>query len=83
MVHFSFFSEDPYDVIIMYLQELNLGELEHVLMYPTEEGAHYFVFYTRLTCPFLLEAMRDPSGKKKLIYGENEHGYPLYWGIWW
>ncbi len=83
MTHFSFFSQDTYEVVVHYVQELALGELDQVFMYPTKDGAHYFVCYTRVTSPTLMEVMRDPSGEKKLIYGENEHGYPLYWKIWW
>ena len=79
MACFSFFSQYSYDVVVNYLQDLELGDLAQVFEYDT----HYFVLYRDITCPSLAEAMRESSGEKKLIYGVNEHGYPLYWKIWW
>ena len=83
MVHFSFFSQDPYNTVVSHLKELELGVLDSVYMYETETGNQYTACYYRMTCPLLMELMREEYGEKKLIYGENEYGYPLYWKIWW
>ena len=83
MAYFSFCSHDSYEAVVKYLQELKLGELEQVLDYEMEAGTHYFVCYSRITNPAFANVMREESGEKKLIYGVNEHGYPLYWKIWW
>ena len=83
MVHFSFFSQDRYNTVVDYLTELNLGVLDNVYMYETEMGYQYTACYYRITCALFAEVIRQPSGDKKLIYGENEYGYPLYWKIWW
>jgi hypothetical protein len=83
MACFTFFSTDSYDVVMNYLHELELGDLVEVFEYTAEEGTHYLVVYRTITCPSFAEVMREASGEKKLIYGVNEHGYPLYWKIWW
>jgi hypothetical protein len=84
MTHFCFFSKDPYEVVVNQLHDLNLGEVENVLLYEEEDtGFQYIVCYRTITCPTFAEMMREESGERKLIYGENEHGYPIYWKIWW
>jgi hypothetical protein len=82
MVHFYFFSYDSYDKIVDYVEHLNLGVLDDIYMIELESGYQYMVCYQRIECPLFLKLMTD-FGEKKLIYGENEHGYPLYWKIWW
>jgi hypothetical protein len=83
MVHFGFFSHDPYEVIMSYLQELDLGVLDDVYRYETSTGTHYLVCYHRITCDTFAKVIQSNSGVYKLIYGENEYGYPKYWYIWW
>jgi hypothetical protein len=83
MAHFCFFSNDAYEVVVNQLNDLNLGVLENVLLYEEETGGNYLVCYEKITCPSFKEMMREESGERKLIYGENEYGYPLYWKIWW
>jgi hypothetical protein len=78
MIHFSFFSDEAYDTVVRTLKRLNLGRL-----YRVTESDYYTAYYFELTYPPLLEEMRAEYGESKLIYGENECGYPLYWDVWW
>jgi len=80
MIHFSFFSNDTYNVVVNSLKNLNLGRLYYVSMI---DGAQYTAYYFELTYQPLLEEMSAEYGEFKLIYGENEWGYPLYWDVWW
>jgi hypothetical protein len=82
MVYFSFFSEDPYSTVVQYLEHMNLGKLSDVVMYTRSDTYHYVVYYEYFTCLRLIESMKDRS-ETKLVYGENEYGYPVYWKIWW
>ena len=83
MPHFYFFSNDSVDVIIYYLHQLNLGVLDNVYVHKLETGYHYMACYSIITCPIVSEFIYSDTGTKKIIYSENEHGYPLYWTIWW
>ena len=83
MTHFYFFSKDSRDVIIQYLHQLNLGILDDVYVYELETGYYYMAFYSKITCPSVSEIIYSDTGTKKIIYSENEHGYPLYWTIHW
>ena len=82
MKQFSFLSKDPFHVVLRYLEELELGELYN--LYQSESGNEYgyTVHYTRITS-MLLHEMEYGFGEKRIVYGENEWGYPLYWKIWW
>jgi len=71
MVQFLFFSEDSYEVILAHLKRLELGHLDNVYTYEWGKGYMYMACYFSLHVPL--------SGK--LMYDENEHGYPLYWKI--
>lgn len=79
MIHFSFRSNDTYPVVVQLLKNLNLGSLYFVAVI----GDQYTAYYFDMTYPPLLEEMCAEYGEFKLIYGENEWGYPLYWDVWW
>ena len=83
MIHFSFFSQESYNVVVDLLKVLNLGKLYHVSMVELESGYEYTAYYYMVTYPPLLEEMCTEYGEAKVIYGENEWGFPLYWDVWW
>ena len=83
MIHFSFYSPESYGMVLRILKDLNLGKLYHVSMVELETGYEYTVYYSTLTYPPLLEEMCTEYGEAKLIYGESECGFPVYWDVWW
>jgi len=81
MTSFTFYSDEPYGVVVQRLNHLSLGNLEVVHMTVHPQEYEYTVYYSSLTCTRILEAMyTQPSCK--LIYGVNANGYPVYWTIW-
>ena len=82
MPQFSFFSSDPYCVVVHQLEQLNLGILKDLYMHERPHDYHYVAQYECFTCLRMIESMTSRT-EIKLIYGENEHGYPLYWKTWW
>jgi hypothetical protein len=83
MISFSFCSNDEFHVVLIYLEELGLGDLYNLYQHKLDIGYGYTAVYMRLTCVSLIEEMRCGFGTKRIVYGENEDGYPLYWNIWW
>jgi hypothetical protein len=79
MTQFYFYSHEPYEVVMHYLIQLNLGSLDNVY----QVSNTYMACYHKITCSSFAEIIYHDFGEKKLIYSENEHGYPLYWKIWW
>jgi hypothetical protein len=82
MLHFSFFSKDPFHVVLQQLEELHLGKLVDVCMYERSQDYQYVAYYEYFTSIPMIESMKYHT-EFKLVYEENEHGYPLYWKIWW
>ena len=81
-MQFFFFSSDPYWVVVRQLEHLNLGKLTDVYMHERPHDYHYVAHYEYFTCLRMIESMTHRT-EIKLVYGENEHGYPLYWKLWW
>jgi hypothetical protein len=79
MTHFYFSSYEPYEVVMHYLIHLNLGILDNLY----QVSNIYMACYHKITCPSFTKIIFHDFGENKLIYSENEYGYPLYWKIWW